>query len=151
MPLKGEVLYEYCPKHPGQKRVLKWGRLRCTICQKAATNRAQKTYDKGHPERRSQNHRVQSMRQYGMTIEDKEVLWLSQEKQCKICQSPITLWARSKNDPLASYVDHDHKTGKVRGLLCAECNFALGKFRDDEERLRSAIRYLGGELCPYAA
>ena len=58
----------------------------------------------------------------------------SQGNSCAICG------AKPKGRRLA--VDHDHKTGKIRGLLCMPCNTALGKFRDDPKLLRKAIKYL---------
>jgi hypothetical protein len=48
-----------------------------------------------------------------------------------------------ENGKLRLCVDHDHKTGKVRGLLCGACNIALGHFNHDPELLLKAIKYLG--------
>lgn len=58
----------------------------------------------------------------------------AQDYRCAVCGEPPT---RRRLD-----VDHDHKTGAVRGLLCSDCNIALGKFRDDPDRLRAAADYL---------
>jgi len=41
-------------------------------------------------------------------------------------------------------IDHCHKTGDVRGVLCNNCNLGIGLFKDNVERLRKAIKYLGG-------
>jgi hypothetical protein len=61
-----------------------------------------------------------------------------QENCCAICGSTAT---GSKNKGQFS-VDHDHITGKIRGLLCTRCNTGLGSFRDNKEFLRKAISYL---------
>ena len=45
------------------------------------------------------------------------------------------------------HIDHCHKTGQVRGLLCANCNVALGHFKDDLNAINRAIKYLEGGLC----
>jgi hypothetical protein len=69
---------------------------------------------------------------YGLTVDDYEILISEQDGGCAICgDNSHTL-----------HVDHDHKTGKVRGLLCRLCNTALGKFIDDRQLLEAAILYL---------
>lgn len=70
---------------------------------------------------------------YGVTKEAYDALLASQGGRCWICRRLF------KKSP---HVDHDHKTGKVRGLLCNGCNRGLGYFHDDPERLAAAIRYL---------
>jgi hypothetical protein len=45
-------------------------------------------------------------------------------------------------------VDHDHKTGELRAILCFKCNSALGNFDDDPERMHRAARYVEGDVWP---
>lgn len=65
-----------------------------------------------------------------------------QKGLCAICLGNETSkdWQTNKFRALA--VDHEHTTGKIRGLLCSSCNKALGGFRDNEQILHNAIVYL---------
>jgi len=73
-------------------------------------------------------------RQYKLTSEEYQQLWSSQNGRCAICEAVGRL-----------VIDHCHNTGAVRGLLCFNCNNALGRFRDDIMVVRKAVSYLE---CP---
>lgn len=75
------------------------------------------------------------LRQYGLTIEEYDELLVAQGYVCAICGG-----LNPDNRRLA--VDHCHKTGQVRGLLCDLCNRGLGLFLDEVTRLRQAAKYL---------
>ncbi len=77
---------------------------------------------------------------YGITRDTYNAILKSQEGVCKICKMPETIKSNGKLNPLS--VDHDHKTHKVRGLLCRKCNSGLGHFNDDPELLIKAANYL---------
>ena len=83
---------------------------------------------------------------FGITPEQYATLADKQQHQCAICERDTTeasIWTDvSGRTPTSLYVDHDHKTGAIRGLLCYNCNFALGHFKDSIERLQKAINYL---------
>jgi hypothetical protein len=87
----------------------------------------------------SQNckNRVQVLRtRYGLTLDDYKTMLAAQGGVCAICREPSTsAWG-------SLHVDHDHDTGRVRGLLCEACNVGLGNFKDDPARLRAAAVYL---------
>lgn len=63
-----------------------------------------------------------------------------QNNTCKICGKSESGMFQGKQKRLS--VDHNHKTGKIRGLLCSSCNVGLGVFKDSPELLRNAIKYL---------
>lgn len=73
------------------------------------------------------------LRKYGLTLADYNDMLARQRGRCAICQKPF----HSKPG-----VDHDHATGRVRGLLCSFCNTGIGLFHDDPDILRAAITYL---------
>ncbi len=74
-------------------------------------------------------------RKYGLSLEQYETMLISQEGGCAICGTP-------PRDGVPLHVDHDHKTGRIRGLLCFTCNNALGDFGDDPGLLEAALRYV---------
>lgn len=74
-------------------------------------------------------------RRLGMSLEQYNSLKEKQSNLCAICKQPEQF-----NGSLA--VDHCHATGKVRGLLCTNCNRGLGHFKDSTDNLRNAVEYL---------
>jgi len=74
---------------------------------------------------------------YNITQKDYEALLLEQGGKCAICETEEPKGRRN-----TWHIDHDHRTGKVRGLLCWLCNSGLGKFKDDEDMLDKAATYL---------
>ncbi len=87
-------------------------------------------------------------KRYGMSFEDYEVMLAAQGNVCAICggtQAAQRTCAGNVVVPKLS-IDHDHKTGKVRGLLCHPCNQTIGKFGDSPERLILAAQYLSRYL-----
>ena len=70
---------------------------------------------------------------YGITLDDKLRMIEDQNNVCAICKKEIDI---------SGNVDHDHTTGKVRGILCNSCNRALGYFKDNTENLKQATLYL---------
>ena len=70
-------------------------------------------------------------RKYGLTKQEHLNLLIVQDYKCAICKN---------GNP--EYVDHSHKTGRVRGLLCPSCNTAIGLLREDKNLFHSAIDYI---------
>jgi len=98
---------------------------RCRPCHAAEQRRY-------NGQNREQVNLQRRLRKRGLSVEEYEALMAAQEGRCAICR---------KDRPLD--IDHCHRAGHVRGLLCGPCNRALGFFEDDAEIIRAALSYLG--------
>lgn len=87
---------------------------------------------------RDKNRKEISLRnrvaRYKVSLEFVIDLYKSQNERCAICRTPV--------DFETSRIDHDHITGKVRGILCTSCNTGIGLFKDSPEILINASRYI---------
>jgi hypothetical protein len=113
--------------------------LTCTTC-KARQDAVwrKKSRDKLRKEDPERWYRIrrhdQLRRVFKIGLDDYEAILLKQDGKCAIC---------GNNEGKASMpLDHDHKTGKIRGILCHWCNKGLGQFFDNPERLEQAAKYL---------
>jgi hypothetical protein len=122
--------------HEGIKRVGYGHRIGCGVAEGHDANKATRMcrkcrLDRGIP----RQHRAQGLqRRYQMTIDEYDALLAEQGGVCAVCgQAP---------GDTALHVDHDHATGRIRGLLCFSCNRGLGCFNDDASLLANASGYL---------
>lgn len=104
-------------------------------CKKCCYEAGKEYHDKPKVKRRRMN--LYYKRMYGITIDMYEQMFLQQLGVCAICGVP------SMGKALA--VDHDHTTGEVRGLLCHNCNQALGLIEDSIDILHAMEDYLNKE------
>jgi hypothetical protein len=85
-------------------------------------------------EQRSKYRAINLKLRYGITPEEYDELLVSQNGVCAICGEECSTGRRLS-------VDHDHETGRVRGLLCSKCNYGIGHLKT-VENLERAIDYL---------
>ena len=106
------------------------------ICKPCVTIRT-KNWAKENPEKNSIRARKCSLKKkYNMSLEEYDELLKSQNRICKICKG-----SKNRNDKFLC-VDHDHATGKIRGLLCHDCNLLIGIAKENKSILENAIEYL---------
>ena len=103
--------------------------------QHAADPTARTAYHKAYNEAHRGDRRAKHLECYGLTHEAFAILLTSQGSACAICQTSD--WG--KRGP---FVDHDHRTGQVRGVLCFRCNSALGYANDNPNIIRAMGDYL---------
>ena len=110
------------------------GRSPIGSCKECNRVRTRKSYLKHRLKKSKQGIERKQLTRYGMTPEEYNELFARQGGVCRICSQPQQERRLS--------IDHDHKTDKVRGLLCIKCNLVLGMANDNIEILNAAIEYL---------
>jgi len=78
---------------------------------------------------------------YGITQEHYQEMFLAQNGKCAVCKQPETDLDTRTQKIANLHIDHDHKTGKVRALLCRGCNTAYGQLNEDPDRIRMLLKY----------
>ena len=114
-------------KTPQGKYYLRW---RCKDCDRAA---AKDRYNQNREAVIDRANKRNYLKSYGLTIEEVDAMIKAQNNKCKICN-------KTSNRKL--HVDHCHTTGKIRGMLCHNCNTALGLFKEDINIMAKAMDYL---------
>jgi Recombination endonuclease VII len=112
----------------------KQGKYRRSVCIECTKESVRGSYSRTSQEIKDGRKRRATARRYGLTLEEYDVL-VAEHQHCPICLT---------TDPggVGWAVDHNHETGKVRGILCSECNLAIGKLRDNVANLTRAQVYL---------
>lgn len=103
-----------------------------TICKKCDSHKNSEYYREN--KRHKKNYDLK--RNYGISLNEYHEILKSQNHKCAICFVHVEKVKRR------FAVDHDHKTGSIRGLLCGRCNKAIGLMDDNTNILRSAVQYL---------
>ena len=83
-------------------------------------------------------------KRFGITLDEWNRMLDEQQGVCKLCSQPETKLDHRTKQPRRLAVDHCHKTGKVRALLCSDCNTAIGLLKEDVELMKKAIEYVSG-------
>lgn len=82
---------------------------------------------------------------YNLSLEDYDKMFEAQNGCCAICGQPETTTTKFGATRLIS-IDHDHKTGKIRGLLCTYCNTRLGWYEEQKENIKNYLKTIGNNL-----
>lgn len=116
---------EFTPGHANQKK----------FCSKECQSRYNvKLWRKKYPAKDAKHKRIYSLKKdFGLTEKDYDNLFEKQNGRCAICM---------KTSERRLDVDHCHTTGKIRGLLCNQCNQALGLLKDDPLIIKAALEYV---------
>lgn len=129
-----DKFYKDKSKKDGYTYQCKLCRVNCVVNRRREKPEVYKQWKINNPDKvRNSNYKYY----FNISLDDYNEMFKTQDGKCKICG---TVKAEGNSEHLK--VDHCHKTGKIRGLLCNSCNLGLGNFKDDIKTLESAIKHL---------
>lgn len=129
--------------HPKGKCVSCGGktcRLKFKNCKKCAGILARKNI---HVDRKEYSRNWHMKKKYNLEPMEFQAYWQACLGKCFICRNDMEMPTKTRGQALnVVAIDHDHRTGQVRGLLCNRCNKGIGFFEDNVDLLKKAIKYL---------
>lgn len=137
-----ELKRKICPKCLENKELKDFGRdITASNGHSSSCRKCKKEWRANHRKSNPEKYRLQDFeydlkKNYKMTVDQYNEMYDKQMGNCACCGRPSTDFKRGL------HLDHDHKTGQVRALLCTKCNPGLGYFEDSIEKLEMAIAYL---------
>lgn len=99
-----------------------------------ANQLARESYQRNKHKHKARNHNCHLKRTFGITLETYEKLLLSQNNMCAICKGEVSV-----NTKRRFPIDHCHRTGNIRGILCFICNTKLGWYERFEEAIKAYL------------
>jgi hypothetical protein len=141
---KNTKTFEGSPCYRGHSglRYLSGHCVECEIGRKATEEyRRERAEYRATPEYKESRFAV-SLKQYNLTPDQYYQLVAAQDYRCKICRDPFKQWRFSIDVKRDAHIDHCHDTGRVRGVLCAGCNVAIGRLKDNPNHCANAVSYL---------
>jgi len=109
---------------------------------KAKRREYNRTYKLKHKDLVRRTYRNKLLRDYGLTQEEYDRMLISQNNKCVLCDSIFAAYGTENYTKEHACLDHDHKTNKVRELLCFRCNTALGMVKENTLTLDRMIKYI---------
>jgi hypothetical protein len=117
----------------------------CSDCERIRKRASSARWRANNPKTATQDRARNLKQKFGISPEEYDQLSEAQDHKCAICDLPESDIHHKTGKPQRLAVDHDHTSGKIRGLLCAKCNKAIGLLKDNPDLLRSAAQYLDRE------
>lgn len=139
---RSRYMRRYYKEHPekwaatAESKAKKNRRRREKYAADEAYRESQKAAVRASGKRNPSARKAVRLRTYGLTMDQFSLMLEAQKGVCAICQTA------SDRKVIFPVVDHCHASGRVRGILCANCNHGLGKFRDNPTLMLRAVEYL---------